>query len=74
MRKPTLIALSLTCALGLSGCAGNGSRVPPPPVCPVLPSLPPEMMQEPDYGKRVRDELLEPQTSATPTSEDSNGS
>ena len=64
MRKPTLIALSLTCALGLSGCAGNGSRVPPPPVCPVLPSLPPELMQEPTIEQDLQRLLFDPVPSA----------
>ena len=48
----------LSCALAISGCAGNGRAVKPP-VCPTLPPPPPNVMRSPDYEQRLRAELFE---------------
>lgn len=50
--------LLLSCALALSGCAGNGRAVKPP-VCPTPPPPPPSVMRSPDYEQRLRAELFE---------------
>jgi len=57
--------LLLTSAAALSGCGSNGVLVRPA-ICPIPPIPPASLMQPPETGKKVRDELFEPQTNATP--------
>ena len=66
MLKPLLIALSLTCALAMSGCKTAGGAVSPPPVCPVLPEAPLDLMQAPETEKKVWAELFSPPANVMP--------
>lgn len=62
MHSLSKAALSLICALAISGCATDGQpKVSPPKLQPVPASL----MQPPTTEQRVRAELFEPQ--GTPT-------
>lgn len=58
--------LLLTYALALSGCAANGKVVAPS--CPRLADPPPEVMETPDFEKRVREILFESDENTTPSS------
>jgi hypothetical protein len=53
-------------ALAASSCASVGPPAKQALVCPVLPPIPANLMQEPETGKKVRDELFKPPTNATP--------
>lgn len=68
MHKLLLIALSLTCAAGLSACASTGKGVSPPPLCPEPQRPPPSLMTEPNYANRVRAILFQSAKPATPKS------
>lgn len=74
MRKLLLLALWLTCVLGISSCASTGKGASPAQVCPEPPPIPASLMQAPNYEQRLRGELFTPAPSATPRSGDSNGS
>jgi len=67
MRKPMLIALSLICALAISGCERRGVVRPPVPACKVLQPVPANIKQRIDYKKKVLDELIEPSPSSKPS-------
>lgn len=71
MHKLLLIALSLTCAAGLSACASTGKGVSPPPLCPEPQPPPPSLMTAPSYADRIRVILFESAKNATPKSEGS---
>ena len=58
--------LLLIFALATSSCAIVGLPVKQVLVCLLLPPLPANLMQEPETGKKVRDELFKPPTNATP--------
>ena len=62
--QPSLMLLWLTCALAISGCAGNGQAVKPEH-CPKPLPPPPNVMRSPDYETRLRALLFE--SSETPT-------
>ena len=66
MRKRRLMPLWLTCALAMSGCAGNGPIVCPEP--PKLAPVPAELMTPPTYYQQVSDEFLESSAPARRTS------
>jgi hypothetical protein len=62
MRKLAMIGLWLTFVLAISGCKSGGGVVR----CPMLQEPPASLMQPPETEKKVRQELFEPQPSATP--------
>lgn len=67
--RPSLLLLSLSCVLALSGCATTS---PPatPVACPKLPPAPPNVMRPPTSESRLRALLLEsvetPTTNSAP--------
>lgn len=71
MRNASRLALWLTFALAISGCATTGGGVKPLPACPLPPPPPANLMQSPEYEKRLRDELFESEPRPTPKSEGS---
>ena len=61
-----LVPLSLLiCALATSSCATVGPPAKQALVCPALPPIPANLMQEPQTEMKVRDELFKPQPNAT---------
>lgn len=54
--------------LTISGCAGTGKGVLPPPICPQPLSPPPELMQAPSFEREVRLILFDSAPNATPAS------
>ena len=58
--------LLLICALATSSCATVGPPVKQVLVCPPLPPIPANLMQEPQTETKVRDELFKPLLNATP--------
>lgn len=67
MRKTWLIALLLTCALVMSGCAAK-SQLSPPVVCPTVPPLPASLRTPLHAEQRLSGLLLESGGNATPES------
>jgi hypothetical protein len=67
--RPSLLLLSLSCVLALSGCATT-SRPATPVACPKLPPAPPNVMRPPTSELRLRALLLEsvetPTTNSVP--------
>ena len=57
MRKPSLIALSLSCALALCGC-GESGNVRPVTACPKPATVSPELMKAPTYEQQTRQLLF----------------
>ena len=72
MPKTCKRLLLMACALTICGCAATGKAVSPPQVCPQPQPVPPELMVPPNYEQRLRDELLQPEPSATQPSARSN--
>ena len=72
MPKTCKRLLPLVFALTICGCAATGKDVLPPPTCPHPQPVPPELMVPPNYEQRLRDELLQPERSATRRFADSN--
>lgn len=66
MLKRTQNVLLLICALVTSSCATVGPPAKQALVCPALPPIPANLMQEPQTEQRVRDELFKPLPNATP--------
>ena len=66
MPKPLQNVLLLICALATSSCATVGPPAKQTLVCPALPLLPANLMQEPQTEMKVRDELFKPLPNATP--------
>ena len=64
MQRLYLLPSLLICALAISGCAGSGKAVKPP-VCPVLPPPPSNVMRSPQAETNLRAILFE--SAATPT-------
>ncbi len=67
-QRLSLIGSLLICVLATCGFGSCGKPKQPPPTCPKLSPAPPSLMKAPETGKKVRHELFEPQTSATPKS------
>ena len=66
MHKSLLIALSLTCALALSGCAPTGKAAKTPrPECPLPQPPDPSLMTAPSYADRVRALLFSSESKRT---------
>ncbi len=67
--RPSLLLLSLSCVLALSGCATTSPPVTPV-ACPKLPPAPSNVMRPPTSESRLRALLLEsvetPTTSSGP--------
>lgn len=66
MLKLPQSALLLIFALATSSCATVGPPAKNALVCPALPPLPANLMQEPQTEQKVRDELFKPLLNATP--------
>lgn len=64
MRKPTLIAFALTCALGAVSCKSGGPVLCPAPQPVTLPPMGPKPM--PQGEPTVQRELLKPSPSTPP--------
>ena len=67
-QRLSLTGSLLICVLATCGFGSCGKPKQPPPTCPKLSPAPPSLMKAPETGKKVRHELFEPQTSATPKS------
>lgn len=65
MLKQTQNVLLLICALATSSCASVGPPAKQAMVCPTLPPIPANLMQEPQTEMKVRGELFKPQPNAT---------
>lgn len=61
MPKTLQKALLLVCALATSSCAIVGPPAKQALVCPDLPPIPANLMQEPQTETKVRGELFKPQ-------------
>lgn len=65
MLNKTRSALLLIFALATSSCASVGPPAKQALVCPALPPVPANLMQEPQTEKKVLDELFKPQQNVT---------
>ena len=66
MLKLPQSALLLIFALATSSCASVGPPAKQAMVCPTLPPVPANLMQEPQTEMKVRGELFKPQPNVTP--------
>ncbi len=67
MAKPALMLLLLTFSLSAVSCASSGPKAPAVVRCPTIQPLTPEEKAPRNLEQKLREILLEPEPSPTPT-------